>query len=83
MSDLWHHGDHGFVIHDSIFAQASCDIIRQTDEEVFAACGADFKAPTGTNTCSACGWLVCITCGKHVMGNGKCPVSLVSKIMED
>jgi hypothetical protein len=49
------------MIHDSIFAQASCDIIRQT----------------------ACGWPVCVTCGKHVMRDGGCPVSLVSKVMED
>lgn len=71
------------MIHDNIFAQASCDVTRECDEEVFTAIFGDpFIHKEGTRPCSTCGRDVCMVCGRHTHGNGECPMPMVAKIME-
>jgi hypothetical protein len=79
------------MIHESIYDQSTCDVIRQEDRRVFIelskAWGTDFKEPEWAlneecDVCDICGLLVCKFCGKHVRHGGKCPIHMINNVME-
>lgn len=71
------------MTHENIFDQARCDITQQTDNEVFGEMlGKSTVWVEGVLPCSTCGEDVCMACGKHVRGDGKCPMPKIAEIME-
>jgi len=59
-----------------LYDQATCDIIRQADEEVLGIVYGDDMV----RTCPECGGFICAICGKHL--GGPCPVPILREIMD-